>query len=98
MAEKKEERWFEQNGKGPGYPRLWLVTGEKNLLLSWAMISQIEAWRIFYRFDFCANTGSFCWHLVNHCKDCSSVCKRKRSAELMDACSLAKLLHWSSRK
>lgn len=43
MAEKKEERWFEQNGKGPGYPRLWLVTGEKNLLLSWAMISQIEA-------------------------------------------------------
>ena len=40
MAEKKEERWFEQNGKGPGYPRLWLVTGEKNLLLSFRFLCE----------------------------------------------------------
>ena len=57
MTEQKEERWFEVNGKGPGYPRVWLVTGEKNLLLSWAMISQLEASEDFLSIRFLCEYG-----------------------------------------
>ena len=41
--EKEKKIWIEVNTKGPGYPRFCLRTEEKNLLLSCAAVSQIEA-------------------------------------------------------
>ena len=38
---KNEEAW--EKSLVPGGPRMWLMTQEKNLLLSWAMIQKIEA-------------------------------------------------------
>lgn len=58
MMEKKEEnRWVEVNTKGPGYPRFCLRTEEKNFLLSWAAVSQIEASEDFLSIRFLCENG-----------------------------------------
>ena len=42
MQEKHEQKpWTPVIGNNPE-PRMWLMTEEKNLLLSWAMIQKIE--------------------------------------------------------
>jgi len=54
---KEETRWIEVSESGPGYPRFWLRTEEKNLLLSWAAISQIEASEDFLSIRFMCEYG-----------------------------------------
>lgn len=55
--EKEKKIWIEVNTKGPGYPRFWLRTEEKNLLLSWAAVSQIEASEDFLSIRFLCEYG-----------------------------------------
>lgn len=55
--EKEKKIWIEVNTKGPGYPRFWLRTEEKNLLLSWAAVSQIEASEGFLSIRFLCEYG-----------------------------------------
>lgn len=55
--EKEKKIWIEVNTKGPGYPRFWLRTEEKNLLLSWAAVSQIEASEDFLSICFLCEYG-----------------------------------------
>ncbi len=55
--EKEKKIWIEVNTKGPGYPRFWLRTEEKNLLLSWAAVSQIEASEEFLSIRFLCEYG-----------------------------------------
>ena len=57
MEKKEENRWIEVNTKGPGYPRFCLRTEEKNLLLSWAAVSQIEASEDFLSIRFLCEYG-----------------------------------------
>jgi len=55
--EKEKKIWIEVNTKGPGYPRFCLRTEEKNLLLSWAAVSQIEASEDFLSIRFLCEYG-----------------------------------------
>ena len=55
--EKEVNGWIEVNTRGPGYPRFWLRTEEKNLLLSWAAVSQIEASEDFLSIRFLCEYG-----------------------------------------
>ena len=55
--EKEKKIWIEVNKKGPGYPRFCLRTEEKNLLLSWAAVSQIEASEDFLSIRFLCEYG-----------------------------------------
>lgn len=55
--EKEKKIWIEVNTRGPGYPRFWLRTEEKNLLLSWAAVSQIEASEDFLSIRFLCEYG-----------------------------------------
>lgn len=55
--EKEVNGWIEVNTRGPGYPRFWLRTEEKNLLLSWAAVSQIEAAEDFLSIRFLCEYG-----------------------------------------
>ena len=55
--EKEKKIWIEVNTKGPGYPRFCLRTEEKNLLLSWASVSQIEASEDFLSIRFLCEYG-----------------------------------------
>lgn len=55
--EKEKKIWIEVNTKDPGYPRFWLRTEEKNLLLSWAAVSQIEASEDFLSIRFLCEYG-----------------------------------------
>ena len=55
--EKEVNGWIEVNTRGPGYPRFWLRTEEKNLLLSWAAVSQIEASEDFLSICFLCEYG-----------------------------------------
>ena len=57
MEKKEENRWIEVNTKGPGYPRFCLRTEEKNFLLSWAAVSQIEASEDFLSIRFLCEYG-----------------------------------------
>ena len=57
MEKKEENRWVEVNTKGPGYPRFCLRTEEKNFLLSWAAVSQIEASEDFLSIRFLCEYG-----------------------------------------
>ena len=57
MGKKEESRWVEVNTKGPGYPRFCLRTEEKNFLLSWAAVSQIEASEDFLSIRFLCEYG-----------------------------------------
>ena len=43
MKEEKEPTPWIRTMAGNPEPRMWLMTAEKNLLLSWAMIQKIEA-------------------------------------------------------
>lgn len=54
---KEEKRWGEVSRKNPGYPRFWLHTEEKNCLLSWATVSQIEASKDFLSLQFLCEYG-----------------------------------------
>ena len=54
---KEVNGWIEVNTRGPGYPRFWLRTEEKNLLLSWAAVSQIEASEDFLSIRFLCEYG-----------------------------------------
>ena len=55
--EKEKKIWIEVNTRGPGYPRFCLRTEEKNLLLSWAAVSQIEASEDFLSIRFLCEYG-----------------------------------------
>ena len=55
--EKEKKIWIEVNTKGPEYPRFCLRTEEKNLLLSWAAVSQIEASEDFLSIRFLCEYG-----------------------------------------
>ena len=55
--EKEVNGWIEVNTRGPGYPRFCLRTEEKNLLLSWAAVSQIEASEDFLSIRFLCEYG-----------------------------------------
>lgn len=55
--EKEVNGWIEVNTRGPRYPRFWLRTEEKNLLLSWAAVSQIEASEDFLSIRFLCEYG-----------------------------------------
>ena len=55
--EKEKKISIEVNTKGPGYPRFCLRTEEKNLLLSWAAVSQIEASEDFLSIRFLCEYG-----------------------------------------
>lgn len=55
--EKEKKIWIEVNTRGPGYPRFWLRTEEKHLLLSWAAVSQIEASEDFLSIRFLCEYG-----------------------------------------
>ena len=57
MEKKEENRWVEVNTKGPGYSRFCLRTEEKNFLLSWAAVSQIEASEDFLSIRFLCEYG-----------------------------------------
>ena len=52
---KNEKAW--KKSLVPGEPRMWLMTGEKNLLLSWAMIQKIEAAEDFLSLRFLCEYG-----------------------------------------
>ena len=52
---KNEKAW--KKSLVPGEPRMWLMTGEKNLLLSWAMIQKIEAAEDFLSVRFLCEYG-----------------------------------------
>ena len=57
MQEKHEQKsWTHIIGNNPE-PRLWLMTEEKNLLLSWAMIQKIEASEDFLSIRFLCEYG-----------------------------------------
>ena len=57
MQEKHEQTsWTHIIGNNPE-PRLWLMTEEKNLLLSWAMIQKIEASEDFLSIRFLCEYG-----------------------------------------
>ena len=55
--EKEVNGWIEVNTRGPGYPRFCFRTEEKNLLLSWAAVSQIEASEDFLSIRFLCEYG-----------------------------------------
>ena len=54
---KEVNGWIEVNTRGPGYPRFCLRTEEKNFLLSWAAVSQIEASEDFLSIRFLCEYG-----------------------------------------
>jgi len=57
MKESKEAAHWTRTFTGNMEPRVWLMTAEKNLLLSWAMIQKIEAAEDFLSIRFLCEYG-----------------------------------------
>ena len=57
MKESKETTPWTHTFAGNMEPRVWLMTAEKNLLLSWAMIQKIEAAEDFLSIRFLCEYG-----------------------------------------
>ena len=57
MKESKETTPWTHTFAGNMEPRVWLMTEEKNLLLSWAMIQKIEAAEDFLSIRFLCEYG-----------------------------------------
>ena len=57
MKESKETTPWTRTFAGNMEPRMWLMTEEKNLLLSWAMIQKIEAAEDFLYIRFLCEYG-----------------------------------------
>ena len=57
MKESKEAAHWTRTFTGNMEPRVWLMTAEKNLLLSWAMIQKVEAAEDFLSIRFLCEYG-----------------------------------------
>ena len=82
MKETKEAAHWTRTFTGNMEPRLWLMTGERNLLLSWAMIQKIEAAEDFLSIRFLCEYGEVTLSSQESLRDLFELMRTERVASI----------------